>query len=73
MNTTNEYFKQAELAQAAYANLAIGELGDAARAALQDDAGMSTAQAQRFAEMWTVAAQYTDASGSASAELKGAA
>ncbi len=58
MSTINEYFLQAELAQAAYGQfsgtaIAINEL-------TRSGADMSSSQAAAFAEKWQVAAQYSD-------------
>jgi len=61
MSTIADYFKQAELAFAAYANLFSGISGDDFKIALEDGGkGMSPAQAQRFSENWLVVDQYTD-------------
>ncbi len=56
MNAALDYFKQAELALAAYADLVpgvpdIGKLQDEGR-------GLSRTQAQRFSEQWRVVTQY---------------
>ncbi len=58
MNSINQYFTKAELAQAAYGIfpgnvMAATELTD-------DDVGMSSKQAENFISKWQVAAQYTD-------------
>ena len=63
MNAVNEYFKQAELSQAAYANLAIGILGDAELVALRNTAGMPSSQAQHFSVQWQVVDQFTGVTG----------
>jgi pimeloyl-ACP methyl ester carboxylesterase len=52
-----EYFKHAELALAAYANMQVG-IPDSDR--LQDEASMSDFQAAAFASKWKVVEQYTD-------------
>ena len=54
MTIANDYARQAELALAAYADLANGPTEVLALV----DAGMSDAQAQHFAESWRVIAQY---------------
>ena len=56
MNIFQNYFAQAELALAAYADLTTGEPN---KAELKK-AGMSDAQATRFASTWRVVTQYTD-------------
>ncbi|MBU0498961.1 MAG: hypothetical protein KJ558_00795 [Gammaproteobacteria bacterium] len=58
MSTVADYFMQAELAQAAYANLASGNIDDTGLNALQSDSGMSPAQASNFATRWRVIDQY---------------
>jgi hypothetical protein len=61
MSNTTQYFQQAELALAAYSNLTTGMSLVAYVTALQQGGkGMSTAQAQKFAEAWRVVEQYTD-------------
>ena len=56
MSNLIEYYKQAELAFAAYATL---ELGTPSIDELKRDAiGMSATQAQKFAAAWTVIDQY---------------
>lgn len=68
MNSMVEYFQQSELALAAYADLIPGvdpipELQDGS-------VGMSSSQASRFAETWTVIAPtFTDAATGASATV----
>lgn len=55
MNTITEYYKQAELALAAYSTLYSGISGDAYTKALKDDGkAMSSAQASAFAAKWNV-------------------
>lgn len=66
MNNSVEYFNQAELALAAYANL---QAGTPNTGKLQDDAGMSAAQAAAFASKWNVVDQYTDITTGASATV----
>jgi len=61
MTTIEQYFVQAELAQAAYGTLPIGGI-DPARLA-NNTVKMSDAQAQRFAETYTVVDQYTNITG----------
>lgn len=61
--TISDYLKHAELAQAAYTNLASGIIDGLGRKELQEEAGMSLTQAQTFATNWTVIDQYTDLSG----------
>lgn len=56
MNIFQNYFAQAELALAAYADLTTGEPNKAEI----EKAGMSDAQATRFASTWRVVTQYTD-------------
>ncbi|HWQ38264.1 MAG TPA: hypothetical protein VNM24_06555 [Burkholderiales bacterium] len=65
MNSIAIYFQHAELALAAYSNLAPGMILDDYEAALRDGGrGMSPTQAQRFAQRWRVAApQINDVSG----------
>ncbi|HQR60278.1 MAG TPA: hypothetical protein PLH03_02815 [Methylophilaceae bacterium] len=54
-------FEQAELALAAYSNLALGMTRAAYEAALRGDGkGMSATQARDFASKWNVVTQYTD-------------
>lgn len=56
---TETLFQQSELALAAYAKDLLP--GRPSTSALEDQGkGMSTSQAQKFAESWTVLAQYTD-------------
>ena len=65
MDQLNEYFRQAELALAAYASLSTGKPS-------QDElikAGMSPTQADRFARDWRVVDQHTDALSGFSATL----
>lgn len=57
MSQITEYFKQAELALAAYADLSIPV---AQYPAALRDAGMSATQARDFASKWAVVTQYTD-------------
>ena len=60
MKSIVEYFKQSELALAAYANLIPGV--DPVPALQDSSVGMSAAQAARFASTWTVIAPtFTDA------------
>ena len=59
MNIFQNYFAQAELALAAYADLTTGEPN---KAELKK-AGMSDAQATRFASTWRVVTQYTAITG----------
>jgi Ca2+-binding RTX toxin-like protein len=60
MSSTVEYFKQAQLALAAYADLTTG-VPDIS--ALRDQGrGMSFEQATRFSNQWTVVAQYNHTS-----------
>ncbi|MBI5460734.1 MAG: hypothetical protein HY941_00935, partial [Gammaproteobacteria bacterium] len=67
MSTIEQYYSQAELALAAYANLLSGIPNTTA---LQDDGnGMSAAQAAQFAQTYTVVTQYTDTSTSFSATV----
>ncbi|MCB0065833.1 MAG: hypothetical protein KDD77_01710, partial [Caldilineaceae bacterium] len=55
MSMIADYFKQAELALAAYANLFSGIAGDEFRIALEDGGkGMSPTQAAFFASHWRV-------------------
>jgi hypothetical protein len=55
MSNTTQYFQQAELALAAYSNLTTSMSLVAYVTALQQGGeGMSTAQAQKFAEAWRV-------------------
>lgn len=62
MNTVMDYFEQAELAMAAYANLAIGTIN--ATDLANSDADMTLFQAQHFSENWLVVAPtFTDPSG----------
>jgi hypothetical protein len=61
MSAISDYFKQSELALAAYAQLSSGITGDSYISALQE-AGMSPIQAQRFSQQWTVLAQYNHTS-----------
>jgi hypothetical protein len=62
MNTAMDYFKQAELAMAAYANFAIGAIN--ATDLANSNANMTLAQAQHFSEKWLVVAPtFTDPSG----------
>jgi hypothetical protein len=64
MTTIGDFFKQAELAQAAYANLAAGAIDNTGISALRSAGGMSPSQAAQFAETWRVVAPtFTDASG----------
>ncbi len=64
MTTIQELYTQSLLAQAAYADLSIGHIGDAGITALRDkDKNMSLAQANDFAARYTVIDQYKDASG----------
>lgn len=58
MATADQYFIQAELAQTAYGTYANGAIDP--NLLTSADVGMSLAQAQKFAETWTVIAQYTD-------------
>ncbi|MHB9119270.1 MAG: hypothetical protein ACYC2R_13510, partial [Burkholderiales bacterium] len=62
MNTITEYYKQAELALAAYSNLVPSMTKDAYITALKDSGkGMSPLQASDFASKWTViGTPYTD-------------
>ncbi|HQR51610.1 MAG TPA: hypothetical protein PKW44_08240, partial [Methylophilaceae bacterium] len=61
MNSIETYFEQAELALAAYSDLAPGMIFDDYKAALMDGGkGMSPTQAADFASKWTVVTQYTD-------------
>jgi hypothetical protein len=53
-----EYFIQSELALASYANLTVGTPSTVELK--RDSVGMSSTQAARFAESWTVIAQCTD-------------
>lgn len=57
--TRASFFKQSELALAAYANLATGRPDEAALRA----AGMAASQATRFANNWNVVDQYNDITG----------
>ena len=59
MSTLTEYYKEAELALAAYANLTFGMITDVYKKALED-AGLSAAQAAHFAATYTVVNQFTD-------------
>lgn len=59
MSTIIKSFKQAELALAAYSNLAPGISGNPYTDTLEDDVGMSSLQAAAFASKWTVLDQYT--------------
>ncbi|MHB1619265.1 MAG: hypothetical protein ACYCTY_04670 [Sulfuricella sp.] len=61
MNSIVEYFKQSELALAAYANLIPGV--DPIPALQDSSVGMTPDQATRFAATWSVAAQYSDVTG----------
>jgi len=54
MNQTNEFFNNSELAQASYATLNKGEPDPKALIEI----GMTTTQAQAFADNWTVIDQY---------------
>ncbi|MHB1619267.1 MAG: alpha/beta hydrolase family protein [Sulfuricella sp.] len=59
MSQISEYFRQAELSLAAYADLSTGVPNE-------DElkkAGMSSTQATRFAATWSVAAHYSDVTG----------
>ena len=58
MSTIVEFFGEAELAQAAYANLTIGTFSDADLRSLRDDANMTLTQARQFADNWRVVDQY---------------
>ena len=61
MATTQELYIQSLLAQAAYANLAIGSISNTS--SLIANANMTDAQATDFASKWKVVNQYTDLSG----------
>jgi len=54
MNEINEYYVQAELAQAAYATLSTGEPSQSELLKV----GMTFSQAENFASQWRVVAQY---------------
>lgn len=70
MNSTVTYFEQAELALAAYYNLAPDMTRAAYEAALRGDGdGMSAAQASAFAAKWNVVDQYSDITSGASATV----
>jgi hypothetical protein len=56
MAMANDFFVEAQLALAAYANLPSSVPDITAL----EEAGIPTAQAVRFAETWTVITQYTD-------------
>jgi Ca2+-binding RTX toxin-like protein len=58
MKTVTDYFNNADLAMAAYADLASGPLD--IEALKHPDVGMSHTQATNFAESWHVVAQYDD-------------
>jgi hypothetical protein len=63
MSTTQELYTQSLLAQASYANLTIGSLNtDSQLTALKSVSGgsMAVAEANDFANKWTVVAQYDD-------------
>ena len=61
MSTISDYYKEAELALAAYANLFPGmSAKDYTDALIDDGKGMSAAQAERFASTYTVVDQFTD-------------
>jgi Ca2+-binding RTX toxin-like protein len=61
MNGIANYFQHAELAFAAYSNLAPGMILDDYEAALRDGGrGMSRTQAERFASSWRVVDQFND-------------
>ena len=67
MTTIEQYFMQAELAQAAYGTFSIGAINTIA---LTDKkVGMTAAQAERFAETYTVVDQYTDSMTGVSATI----
>src|SRR3989338_8814054 len=64
MNTTTDYFNQAELSLAAYSNLTPGMTTAAYEAALKADGnGLSALQDAHFAQTYSVAAQYSDGTG----------
>ena len=65
MSQVNEYFRQAELSLAAYANLSAGEPSQTELI----KAGFSSPQAKDFASKWTVASQHTDAATGLSATV----
>ena len=66
MNIINQYHKQSELAQAAYAELLPGVPSVDALIAAE----MAPAQARAFANLWFVEAQYNDASGASATVFK---
>ncbi|MBU1236748.1 MAG: hypothetical protein KJ634_12125 [Gammaproteobacteria bacterium] len=60
MSTISEYFQQAELSLAAYAQLSSGMSPVALAVAVQQDGkGLSPKQAEEFAKTWRVVDQYT--------------
>lgn len=59
MSIVTEFFKQGELALAAYSRLATGISGKPYTDALED-VGMTPTQAASFASKWIVVDQYTD-------------
>lgn len=64
MSTTTDYFVQAELSLAAYSQLYRGiSTNDYINALIDQGRGMSTDQAARFAQTYSVAAQYSDGTG----------
>lgn len=65
MSTVQNYFTQAELALAAYADLVTAE----PNVAKLKDAGMSQVQADRFATQWRVIDQYSPVSSGLSATV----
>jgi hypothetical protein len=56
MNAINDYFKQAELALAAYADLPTGAIDP--NGLTTQAVGFSTAQANSFVQRWEVIEQY---------------
>lgn len=70
MSNVTTYFEQAQLALAAYSNLAPGMTRDDYELALRDDGkAMTPTQAAAFAAKWSVVAQYNDAATSLSATV----
>ncbi|MDY0014273.1 MAG: hypothetical protein RBS40_15470 [Rhodocyclaceae bacterium] len=64
MSMAIEMFNQAQMALASYSTLAAGISGDTYSIALQDGGrGLSTPQANAFANTYTVVEQYTDSTG----------
>ncbi|MBU1567844.1 MAG: lipase family protein [Proteobacteria bacterium] len=64
MSMIVEYYKQSELAFAAYSNLTAGMSGKDYTDALQDgNKGLSVTQATEFAKKWSVVDQFTGSTG----------